>query len=144
MSNELRTLKTLLVEAALTYFEERGQIPFAIVHWKTLDALDGSIDVERDGENIVMNLSPAATTVLSCVNNKLLFSCRFDGKETVCVVPTASIQVIYDPNTGKGITYDATSDYNSEIEERGYGIPENNQVEERVPPKPPHLTVVKR
>jgi stringent starvation protein B len=146
MSVQLKTLKTLLVEAVLTYMCDRNLKTYINVNWAVLDDLNGSIDnVERDGPVIIMNLSPQATNSFNAANNKLIFNCRFGGVDTLCVVPTAAIHSVYDPNTGDGMVFEPSHDAlveRDELNNKGLTkVPQ--QIVEGVPKRVSHLTVVK-
>jgi stringent starvation protein B len=117
-TRKLKTLKTLLVEAVITYLADRDKRPHITIEWETLDKLNGSVDNgPRTDTHIVLNLASQATNAFDTTNNAFIFNVRFGGVDTMCVVPTASIQSVYDPDTMAGMVFEPAHDLAVELDE---------------------------
>lgn len=139
--NPLKTLKTRLFEGVLNYLCDRNLHPYINVNWQVLDLLDGKLEIEREHENIVLDISTKAVRDFSIDGNIIIFHSKFDGVATQCFVPTAAVVAVYDKVSGQGMAFDVNVDLRAELEE----YPDEGQTEPEAP-KPkgkPVLTVVK-
>lgn len=141
----LKTLKTLLVEAAITYLSDRSLGIYVQFDWEILDKLNGSMDIDREGlTHMTIDVSPQAVDSYTLVDNMMLFNCRFSGRKVSCLLPTASIYRVFDPISQVGLAYDVTGDYRNELSERGDEfpyLPLSPVLEPK--PKGSHLKIVK-
>lgn len=155
-TRKLKTLKTLLVEAVITYLIDRDKRPHINIEWETLDKLNGSIDNgPRVGPHIVLNLASQATNAFDTTNNAFIFNVRFGGVDTMCVVPTAAIQSVYDPDTMAGMIFEPNHDLEVELADVADALTSNKTKSTKAvpvntsgagndtPKRPSHLSVVK-
>ncbi len=104
--SELST-KPYLVRALFDWCNDSGYTPYVAV------AVGENVVVPyeyvKDGE-IVLNISPLATSRLSIGNEFLEFQARFGGVARDVRVPVECIRAIYARETGQGMAFDALTD----------------------------------
>jgi len=143
----LKTIKTLLIEATMTYLTDRGKNIHVLVDWDILDRLNGSIATDRAGQPVIrMNISGHSVERFVIQDNVLIFDCRFNGQSVTCIVPTAAIHQIFDPETLKGTVFRPEDDYTAELNEMKEQTGEMHlpkAAKPALPKKKLHLSVVK-
>ena len=139
----MKTLKTLIVEAWLTYFYARDRVPYIQVNWGVLDKAEGVVpNVGRDSDNVILNLASNSVVGFNLTENLITFNCSFGGVDSHCRIPTCSISAVYDRDNGRGMTFEVLDDYQEEQSEK----PEIPSTEQKLPKKPrtvSHLKVIK-
>jgi len=141
---KLKTLKTLTLEAVMTYLYERDKQVHIVVDWTVLDALKGHIEYDRTKaeRGITLDISPNAVRNFEIVENLMIFNIKFSGIDCQCFVPTASVAAIFEKGSENGFQYNTQHDLHVELNEASFEGPE---IKEKVKAKtkPSFLSVVK-
>jgi len=91
-----------LLRALYDWCTDNGFTPYVVV------AVDASVQVPnefvKDGE-IVLNISPDATSSLKLGNEYMEFKARFSGRPRDIVVPITNIMAIYARENGQGMAF---------------------------------------
>lgn len=144
--------KPYLVRAIYEWCSDQGFTPFLAAR------VDAQTRVPpgyaKDGQ-IVLNVGGDATNKLSMDNDAVSFQARFNGSVQHILIPMANVLAIYARENGQGMAFEAETDQFAEegadeafLEDAGGAEtdPEESQLDERDPPRPPrgsHLKVIK-
>jgi stringent starvation protein B len=138
----MKTLKTLHTEAILHYCYDRPDIkPYMAVNFAVSDLLKGEIPMEREGQNIRINMGMNAIGGYAIEDNTMHLKCASNGVQIECWIPTAAIESVYDHKTGYGQTFDVNADYVRELSESSHQEPVAKEEEEKKK-KPSFLKIV--
>ncbi|MDB4138279.1 ClpXP protease specificity-enhancing factor [Methylophilaceae bacterium] len=85
-------------------------------------------------KEIILNLSPAATTKLIINNDFISFSARFNGVNEEIYIPMSSVSGIYAHENGEGLFFKISKKEHENLKGKGSSNKKN---------KPSHLTLVK-
>ncbi len=95
--------KPYLLRAIFEWCSDSGYTPFIAVH------VDAHTRVPQEfvkNNEIVLNISPLATSKLQIGNEVLEFQARFGGKARAISVPIANVSAIYARENGHGMAFD--------------------------------------
>ena len=115
----MKTLKTLMVEAAITYLCDRNATPHLVVHWDTLHKLMGQLDIPNaKNETVTVSIDPQAIRNFKEVDNFFTFDFKLSGVHKTAFIPTAAISLVVDKhNRVKGVTFNVIDDLSEYMSE---------------------------
>lgn len=139
--------KPYLIRAIHEWCVDQGLTPHIAV------VIDRNVIVpagySRDGQ-IILNLSPDATSQLVIGNEKITFQARFGGKAHALLVPIANVIAIYAAQSGQGMAFEPESSEEEATEDdvgpEAYSPAEGETADKSGPkslPRRNHLKVVK-
>lgn len=108
----------------------------------------------RDGQ-IILNLSPDATSQLVIGNETITFQARFGGKAHALLVPIANVIAVYAAQNGQGMAFEPESvdeepetgpsagDASSAAGSDEAGQGDGDELKPKAPPRRNHLKVIK-
>ena len=93
-----------LVRAIYEWIVDNELTPYLLV-----DASREGVEVPEsymnDQHQIILNISPNATSELLMNNDEITFNARFNGQARYITVPTYSVQAIYAKENGQGMMF---------------------------------------
>ncbi len=110
----LPTLKTLMVIATVEYLKARGKKPHLHVSFRTLDEMGGMLNLQREQPTVILNITSSAVIDMEIKDNKMYFGCTSRGECFNCIIPTASIISVFNPDDKDGLRFNINDDVKTE------------------------------
>jgi stringent starvation protein B len=124
--------KPYLVRALYEWMLDNNLTPFVALN-TTIPGVKVPVQYIKD-DQIVLNISPAATQDLNLTNQNLSFSASFSGLSHSIEAPMRALTMIYAKETGQGMAFDISVEEEEEGDNSGGAIGENRP---GTPPKSP-------
>lgn len=99
---EASSTRPYLIRAIYEWCNDNGLTPYVAV------AVDGSVQVPHEfvrNNEIVLNVSPDATSALTLGNEFIEFKARFGGIPREIMVPIERVMAIYAKESGQGMSF---------------------------------------
>lgn len=125
--------KPYLVRALYEWMLDNNLTPFVALN-TTIPGVKVPVQYIKD-DQIVLNISPAATQDLSLTNQNLSFCASFSGLSHSIEAPMCALTMIYAKETGQGMAFDISVEEEEEGDNSGDGTIGENRPD--MPPKSP-------
>lgn len=144
--SEMTPEQPYLLRAIYEWIVDNDMTPYLLV-----DASQEGVEVPtehlNDEQQIILNVSPSATSELLMSNECITFNARFSGQAMTIMLPSASVLAIYSKENGQGMWFNDRSspppDSPSGNKPAGVNAPRGKPPKGKPESKRPQLKVVK-